>query len=113
MKQADDAKKAALSLMLACKSLNDGQKIDESALPGDITPEYIWGISKLERSTNFTNVIRGYLQQKKDIDAKLANAKNGFSKLSKVQLNKKKNEITNVLEMLQNQGLYMKDIIDK
>ena len=87
--QRIDAKNKAMLICVELKKIQDGKwkEVNEFKLPDPVTPEYIYGYKKQERTEKFKKIILEYGKQRKavatQLDAKLADLKKHPSKIKK------------------------------
>jgi len=64
-----DANSKAKKICVELKKIQDGKwkEVNEFKLPAPITPEYIYGYSKEERTEKFNKIIKDYEKQRKEI----------------------------------------------
>ncbi len=88
--------------MESIKKLDKNKTIDESTLPKEITPEFIFNEPIKKRNEKFLTAIH-IIKKKLDEAENIKNeTENGFKKLTNAQFKKRKNEIKQICIKLKN-----------
>lgn len=80
--------------------LNKGEKIDEKAIPKEITPEYIYGYSNEERLKKYYDIIIKIIDEKKKLKDELNNEIKELKKLNEAQIVSMEKDILSDFENL-------------
>jgi len=92
LEQEEDAADKLQKIQKSIKLIQAGKKVDENALPKNVDPQYICGMTKKERFDSFTNIIKEYDQIKKNLIAERNKVKDNCVHMPKNEFKKIVNE---------------------
>lgn len=94
----EECKNRARQLDKAIKALSRGEEIDEFSLPLNITPDFICGMSREERTKKFTEMVKYFILREKEQKHLLSVQKNKYTQMKPSVIKKHGKEFKKVLD---------------